>query len=219
MQYSNLLALLPMLLHAEAAETVLGAYMFHRHGDRTPKSLPPADLTALGYEQVYNSGQYYRSRYLTGSSKIHDMNRDLVKLQQLSITAPVDNVLQSSAMAFSQGLYPPVGDNVGIQTLANNETVPATMNGYQLIPVNIVSSGTGSEDNGWLQDSTGCYNAKLSSNNYFSSAEYMNKLNSTHDFYQSVIPVLNGAFSANDVTFKNAYVGQYCDHHAVKLHA
>ncbi|KAF2261132.1 phosphoglycerate mutase-like protein [Lojkania enalia] len=208
MQNSLLPLLLSLLATAEAAETVLGAYIFHRHGDRTPKALAPANLTTLGYEQVYNSGQYYRSRYLDSSSasNIHGINEDIVNLQQLSVTAPVDNILQNSAMGFLQGLYPPVGESIGVQTLANGTDVQAPMNGYQLIPINTVSTGSGSEDNGWLQDATGCYNAKLSSNNYFSSAEYENLLSSTQDFYDSLLPVVNATLDTEDVSFKNAYI-------------
>ncbi len=42
-------------------ETVLGVYMFHRHGDRTAKITPPSNLTDLGYLQVFESGEYVRS--------------------------------------------------------------------------------------------------------------------------------------------------------------
>jgi hypothetical protein len=35
-----------------SAETVLGAYIFSRHGDRTAKSTPPTVLTDLGYQEV-----------------------------------------------------------------------------------------------------------------------------------------------------------------------
>lgn len=80
MHFTTLLPALALLTSTDAAETLLGAYIFHRHGDRTPKSLPPTNLTSLGYSQVYSSGQYYRSRYLTSSSKIYGLNTDLVKL-------------------------------------------------------------------------------------------------------------------------------------------
>ena len=206
MQFTIALSVLSFLSSSQAAETVLGVYMFHRHGDRTPKALAPANLTTLGYEQVFTSGDYYRSRYLTGDSKIKGINEDIVKLQQLAVTAPVDNVLQSSAMGFLQGLYPPVGQTV--QTLRDGDTVQAPMDGYQLIPVNIVTSGTGSEDSGWLQASTSCYNAAISSNNYFNSESYSSKLNSTKDFYSTIVPVVNGTFASSAVTFKNAYTGE-----------
>jgi hypothetical protein len=205
MHFTSAISALSVIGSAQAAETVLGVYMFHRHGDRTPKSLAPTNLTTLGYEQVYRSGEYYRSRYLTGSSKIRGINEDLVRLSQLSVTAPVDNVLQSSAQGFLQGLYPPTGQTV--QTLANGDSVQAPMDGYQLIPINTLGTGAGSEDAGWLQDATTCYNAKLSSNNYFSSAEYTQLLNKTKGFYADLVPVVNGTFNEKDVTYKNAYVG------------
>lgn len=209
MRVSIVLPALALLASAEAAETLLGAYIFHRHGDRTPKSLPPTNLTALGYDQVYTSGQYYRSRLVSGSTKIKGLNSDVVKLSQIAVTAPVDNVLQNSAAGFLQGLYPPVGEQVNVQTLANGSIVQSPMNGYQLIPVNIVSQGSGSEDNGWLQDASGCENAKLSSNNYFTSAEYNNLLSSTEGFYNELVPVVNDTFDESMVTFKNAYIGRF----------
>ena len=198
------LSALSFFAGADAAETVLGAYILHRHGDRTPKALAPTNLTALGYEQVYTSGSYYRSRYLSGTSKIHGINQDLVKLSQISVTAPVDNVLQNSAMGFLQGLYPPVQTT---QTLANGDEVQAPMDGYQLIPVNTVSTGSGSEDSGWLQDATSCQNAKTSSNSFFNSQEYSNLSSSTKDLYSTIVPSINNVISSDQVTFKNAYVG------------
>ncbi|KAG9200255.1 hypothetical protein G6514_007468 [Epicoccum nigrum] len=197
------LSTLSLLAAAEAAETVLGAYIFHRHGDRTPKALAPTKLTTLGYEQVYRSGQYYNSRYITGDSKIKGISEDTVSLSQLSVTSPVDNVLQSSAMGFLQGLYPPVQT---VQTLANGSDVSAPLSGYQLIPVNTIETGAGSEDSGWLQDASSCANAKISSNNYFSSAQYQDTLKATGDFYKSLVPVVNATLAADQVTFKNAYV-------------
>ena len=195
---------LSLLAAADAAETVLGAYIFHRHGDRTPKALAPTKLTTLGYEQVYRSGQYYTARYIMGDSKIQGISEETVSLSQLSVTSPVDNVLQSSAMGFLQGLYPPVQT---VQTLANGSEVSAPLSGYQLIPVNTIETGAGSEDNGWLQDASSCANAKVSSNNYFSSAQYQDTLKATGDFYKSLLPVVNATLTADQVSFKNAYVG------------
>ncbi|CAI6333247.1 unnamed protein product [Periconia digitata] len=203
MHLTTALSLLPLLSSANAAETVLGAYVFHRHGDRTPKSLAPTNLTALGYEQVYTSGQYFRSRYLEGSSKIDGINQDTVRLTQLAVTAPVDNVLQNSAMGFLQGLYPPVQT---VQTLSNGRDIQAPMDGYQLIPINTIETGAGSEDSHWLQDASSCANAKASSNRYFSSKEYADMLESTTPFYKSLVPVVNSTLEPSTVTFKNGYI-------------
>lgn len=200
-------SLVPLL---NAQETVLGVYIFHRHGDRTSKSFTPTSLTDLGYAQVYASGDFYRNRYIdsNASSPIFGISSNVAKNSQLSVQAPVDTVLQNSAAGFLQGLYPPVGATLGTQKLANGTNVTAPMGGFQLIPVNAIasaSSSANSENSAWLQGSSGCENAIVSSNNYFTSAEYMQKFNSTSAFYQSILPVINSTFTAAQDTFKNAY--------------
>lgn len=191
-----------------AAETVLGAYLFVRHGDRTPKSLAPSNLTDLGYAEVYQTGSYYRSRYLESDSNLYisGINSDIVKQSQIEVSAPVDDVLQNSAQGFLQGLYPAVGTNESSETLANGTTVSSPLNGYQLIPVDIATTGSGSEDTAWLQGSTGCYYATLSSNEYFTTSTYSDLYNSTKSFYSSILPAVNRVFNASQTTFKNAYL-------------
>lgn len=205
-------ALVPMVLAqtTNSNENVLGVFMFHRHGDRTPKALAPANLTDLGYSQVYASGHYYRNRYISSNAtlQINGVNSDIVKQSQIAVSAPDDIVLQNSAMGFLQGLYPPVGDALGTQTLRDGTNVSAPMNGYQLIPVDIVSSGSGSEDNSWLQSASGCAAAVISSNNYFSSEQYTDLLDSTRDFYQNIYPVINGTLTEEESTFKDAYTSE-----------
>ncbi|KAI7789056.1 hypothetical protein LA080_005160 [Diaporthe eres] len=209
MAIKHLVALLSLLPGEVLTETVLGAYIFHRHGDRTTKSWPPTSLTALGADQVYVSGQWYRNRYIASNSThtILNIAPDVAVLSQMSITAPVDNVLQASAEVFTQAIYPPAG-SAATQTLANGQEVQAPLNGYQYIPVNIVSSAassSGAEDNPWLQGSSGCAKAVVSSNEYFSSSEYLDLLNQTRDFYQGLLPVYNTTFDSSEATFKNAY--------------
>lgn len=192
------------------SETVLGVYLFHRHGDRTPKILPPSNLTDLGYRQVYQSGQYYRSRYIDANSplRISGINTDEVMESQLQASAPLDTVLQNSAQGFLQALYPPVGSGMDTETLANGSTVTAPMNGYQLIPVELVESGSGSEDSSWLQSTSDCYRAELSSNDYFLSDQYTTLMSNTEDFYQRLIPVIEPMFNDSSANFKNAYTSK-----------
>ncbi|KAJ9134100.1 Histidine acid phosphatase [Pleurostoma richardsiae] len=209
MELTYILAGLLPLLSPAAAETVLGAYVFHRHGDRTSKSTPPTSLTALGADEVYVSGSYYRSRYVAenGTSQILAIQPNVVKLSQLSVVAPVDNVLYNSAQVFLQGLYPPAG-SAAEQTLANGSTVEAPLNGYQYIPISASSaaaSSSGSEDSGWLQGSSGCGNAVVSSNDYFKSDEFVSTQSRTLDFYHSILPVINATFTEDETNFKNAY--------------
>lgn len=203
---------LAALLPAVAGETVLGAYIFHRHGDRTPKAWPPTALTALGAEQMLTSGTYYRNRYVKNdaSSAISSLSHNLAVLSQMSVTAPVDTVLQNSAQVFLQGLYPPAG-SVATQKLANGTEITPPLGGYQYIPINAVSSaatGASSEDSVWLQGTSGCGNAMTSSNQYFTSTEYLDTLASTADFYKSLEPVINGTYSEAQATFKNAYASE-----------
>ncbi|KAF4821706.1 hypothetical protein CGCTS75_v010889 [Colletotrichum tropicale] len=206
MELKLLLALgLPIV--PAAAETVLGIYVFHRHGDRTAKKWPPVRFTDLGADEVYSSGLYYRSRYVSSnaSQQIRSLSTDKVRPEQLAVTSPTDVVLQSSAYAWLQGFYPPAGT---ANTLANGTSVEAPLGGYQYVPVNAVSTAATSQDaenSEWLQGGSGCGNAVVSSNNYFSSPEYKNYSDASADFYQGLLPVINGTFSSKTATFENAY--------------
>ncbi|KAK5166144.1 uncharacterized protein LTR77_008405 [Saxophila tyrrhenica] len=203
-----LAAALPTALSQSSnSETILGVYMFHRHGDRTAKITAPANLTDLGYRQVYDSGSYYRSRYIDSGAdfRISGINPDAVLQSQLQVSSPIDDVLQNSATGFLQALYPPVGSELDAEELRNGSTVTAPMQGYQLIPIGVAESGTGSEDSTWLQGTSDCAKAEVSSNEYFVSDEYRRLYDSTRDFYRNLLPVISGMFSEDDATFENAY--------------
>lgn len=209
MQLQQFFFLLYLPTFCCSAETVLGVYIFSRHGDRTPKSLPPTSLTSLGYSQIFERGAYYRDRYIGSDApqKIQGLNPDEVKLSQLAVSAPQDNVLMNSAQGFLQALYPPIGRNASAEKLRNSSTVEAPMEGYQLIPVSTVSSGTGSEDSAWLQGASNCGNAQTSSSQYYSSAEFKQLYDSTLDFYKGLTPVVNGTFREEEMSYKSAYSG------------
>lgn len=188
------------------AERVLGAYIFARHGDRTAKVFGNTQLTDLGYREVFDSGSFYNQRYISSDSskQIEGISADVVNSKQISASAPSDAVLQNSATGFLQGVYPPVG-KVASQTLGNGNSVEAPLNGYQLIQLAPATTSKNAEDSTWLQGSSGCQKATLSSNNYFSSEMYTSLLSSTKEFYQSLSPMLDGTFASSDMTFKNAY--------------
>jgi hypothetical protein len=190
-----------------AQDTIYAVYIFHRHGDRTPKALPPTNLTILGYDEVLSSGAFYNKRYVDAASPNHiaGLSSGIVDNAQLTVSAPLDPVLQNSAFGFLQGLYPPVG--VQTETLANGSTVAAPLGGYQLVPVDLVGNGAGSENTAWLQDASGCANAKASSNDYYLSDEYWSLLNSSAAFYARLDPVVAATFAPAYVTYKNAYSG------------
>ena len=197
------LSFLPTLVHSE---TLLGAYIFHRHGDRQSKSLPPVLLTVLGYNEVYLSGQYLRQRYISSNdsgTQIAVISETDVVESQIEVSAPDDLVLMASAQGFLQGLYPPAETS---STLRNGTTVTAPMGGFQLIPIHTVTStGSGIESAGWLQGSTGCANAIASSAEYYTTPEFKAIANSTASFYQGLESVISGVFTPTQATFKNAY--------------
>lgn len=202
--------LLPVLLFpflACAAETILGVFIFSRHGDRTAKSTPPAALTTLGYRQIFNSGTYFRNRYIAPdvASRIVGVDSDVVEQSQITVSCPVDTVLMNSAQGFLQGLYPPVGSQLASDTLRNGSVISSPLNGYQLIPIGSTTAGMGSEDSAWLQASSNCPQAILSSNEYFTSSDYNNLLASTGAFYKSLTPLINATFGADQISYKNAY--------------
>jgi hypothetical protein len=207
MYLSSILAAVAVAGLTSAQETVLGVYIFSRHGDRTAKATPPTNLTDLGYQEIFTSGAWFRNQYIADDAprRIHGINSALVKQSQITASAPVDTVLQNSALGFLQGLYPPVGPILGSNTLRNGTVVESPLNGYQLIPLETVETGAGSENSAWLQGSTNCANAQVSSNNYFASSNYLDTLEATRGLYERVIPMVNQTFTPEKTTYKNAY--------------
>jgi acid phosphatase len=152
------------------------------------------------------TGTFFNDRYIssTSSYQIDGISTDIVNLAQVTASAPQDDVIETSGEGFLQGLYPPIG-SVATETLRNGSTIQSPMNGYQLIPMSDVQSGSMSEDNMWLQSTSSCNNAKVSSNNYFSSNSFKSLLSSTKEVYQSLEPLINGTFSLSELSYKNGY--------------
>ena len=53
---------------AQADSNVIAVFLIGRHGDRTSKVEGNIQLTTLGKNQVFNTGSYFRRRYLNSSS-------------------------------------------------------------------------------------------------------------------------------------------------------
>lgn len=197
---------------AATAETVLGVYIFSREGDRTSQSTPNTMLTELGYAEVYQTGTWFRNEYIANgaSRRIWNLQPNKVQLSQISASAPLDNVLMSSAMGFTQGLYPPVGEQAATAGLRNGSTVTEPLNGYQLVPIQQSTTGTRTETSAWLQGNRGCGRASDSSRNYFNSTDFYTVSNASQNFYQQIAPVVANTFPNPDlVNFYNAYSGRF----------
>lgn len=203
---SGLLLAASLSAHLADAERVLGAFIFARHGDRTAKVFGETKLTDLGYREVFDTGSYYNNRYISSASSQHieGINEFIVNSKQINASSPSDTVLQNSATGFLQGVYPPAG-NKAVETLANSTTVEAPLNGYQLVQLSVTATNQNSESSTWLQGSSGCQRATVSSNNYYLSKSYQSLLASTKNFYESLSPMLNRTFSAGEISFENAY--------------
>ena len=203
---NHLLHLALLLPLSCVADSIVGVYLVTRHGDRTSKEAPPTSLTPLGIQETYDTGAYFRDRYVDdddGDTEIAGISAKAVELGQIAPTAPQgDNVLQNSAQAFLQGLYPPIQQ---VEYLRDGKKVQTPIN-LQLIPVQATNqAGPILENTIWLQGASGCTNAVTSSSGYTSSAEYLSLLDSTSDFYKRLDPVIKGAYSGDDQSFKNAY--------------
>ncbi|KAJ5974779.1 hypothetical protein N7481_008486 [Penicillium waksmanii] len=201
MSFISTLTVVASLLLADLvnAERVLGVYIFQRHGDRTAKAWPPTKLTSLGYSQEYRTGSFFHDRYISDNSsyQIDGISTDIVNLAQVTASAPQDD---DSCKAST----PPVG-SIATDTLRNGSTIQSPLNGYQLIPMSDVRSGSGSEDNTWLQSTSSCSKAKFSSNNYLNSKSYHDLLSTTRGLYQSLEPLVNQTFNPSELSYKNAY--------------
>ncbi len=140
-------------------ETVWSSFAYILYGERTPLrgQLEPS-LTPLGAQQLYSQGSLFRSRYLSNSSlsdednaittnsPIAGIERLSLDNSQLSLYSTADDYVVGGALAFMQGLYPPVTvtfayDNGGVNAsrLANGTMIDYPLNGYQYPTISTVT--------------------------------------------------------------------------------
>ncbi|KAI1488925.1 histidine phosphatase superfamily [Biscogniauxia mediterranea] len=112
-----------------------------------------------------------------------DLEGNAIDNSQLSIYSTTDDVVTGSALAFLQGLYPPVAGSSNASTLANGTTIEYPLSGYQYPNVQTLS---GLDPNSiWLDGHSGCP-AYLSSGNAFADSAYSRQLYAASlAFYQT----------------------------------
>ncbi|TLD08337.1 uncharacterized protein PgNI_07046 [Pyricularia grisea] len=151
-------------------EIVWSSVAYIYHGERQPLvALGSPVLTPLGAQQMLAQGAYFRARYLssgtsdsTGSPhRISSLDADSLDSTKISVVSSDDAYVSSSAIAFMQGLYPPVtGTMAGIAggaavaRLANNSVVEFPLNGYQYPRVQ--ASSMLSSESVWTQGYQDC---------------------------------------------------------------
>ncbi|KAK4246199.1 histidine phosphatase superfamily [Corynascus novoguineensis] len=191
------------------AETIHGALVFTRHGDRTAKHFGNWVLTPLGAQQVFQVGTDYRSRYLSSSSpqRIRGISEFEYVPAQVWASAPDSPVLLTTANSFLQALYPPLGDIkplLSAQDLANGSSVESPLAGYQYVTLHGVSED--SPETIWIKGDDECPAIKAASADFKASTEYQDRLASTRDFYQSLYPLVSDLYpSAEDLSYDSAY--------------
>ncbi|KAG4222087.1 hypothetical protein PC116_g29438 [Phytophthora cactorum] len=145
------LSLVSESLAQSANETVWASFAYVLYGERTPfLGDLVSSLTPLGAQQLYSQGSLFRARYLSNSSlsdednaittnsPIVGLERQALDNSQLSVFSSTDDYVVGGALAFLQGLYPPVtrafADNNGganASRLANGTLVNYPLGGYQ----------------------------------------------------------------------------------------
>ncbi|KAK4040675.1 histidine phosphatase superfamily [Parachaetomium inaequale] len=192
-----------------AAETIHGALVFSRHGDRTTKHFGSQVLTSLGAKQVFQVGSDYRSRYLSSSSaqRIRGISEFEYVPAQVYASAPDAPILLDTATAFLQGLYPPLGDiqpTLAAQDLANGSSVESPLTGYQYVTLHGINDD--SPETVWIKGDDSCPVITAAAAEFKQSAEYHSRLSSTKDFYESLYPLVADAYpSASDLSYAKAY--------------
>ncbi|KAI1456502.1 phosphoglycerate mutase-like protein [Annulohypoxylon moriforme] len=206
-------------------ETVWSSFSYVLYGERTPlqAQLAPS-LTPLGAQQLYSQGALFRARYLspnanlsaeenaiTTNSPISGIEVQALDNSQLSIYSTTDDYVVGGALAFLQGLYPPItrtfasnngGENASV--LANGTMIDYPLDGYQYpniltIPVTDMSSV-------WLEGHAACAEYWASSNDFRSSTIGQEMYNSTLNFYQRTFSeVFPGAIANSMLNFDYAY--------------
>jgi len=149
---------LALLARTSSAQTehVWSSVAWILHGERTPiwGSLPQLTLTPLGAQQMFAQGSLLRARYLsrdpneknTEYTPIVGIEANAIDNSQLTILAPTDPYMVTSAQAFTQGLYPPIlqafSNNSGGMEAAlnpNGSIVNYPLGGYQYPNIKTVS--------------------------------------------------------------------------------
>lgn len=132
-------------------ETVWASVAYVLFGERTPLlGQTTASLTPYGAQQLHSQGELFKARYLangslsttdkivTASMPIVGIERRALDNDQLSIMSSTDDYVTGSALAFMQGLYPPItqafasgNGGMNASVLANGSLINFPLDGYQ----------------------------------------------------------------------------------------
>ncbi|KAI0685017.1 histidine phosphatase superfamily [Cytidiella melzeri] len=177
--------------------TILGLVLIARHGDRegfyqdpTTYAASATSITPLGETQEFLLGSFIRSLYLEpNASEYIGTTFPLFNQSQVWVRADAGGeggVIFDSAIAATQGLFPPTLANT--IELANGTNVTAPFSGYQYVPIESVEP----EEDVSLEGYTSCTNFANKNTAFYQSPGFLQKANESAAFLQSLPPFLDG---------------------------
>ncbi|KAK4540510.1 hypothetical protein LTR36_009148 [Oleoguttula mirabilis] len=212
----------PETVAAQDDYTVWASVIFSRTGERTPEVLGyiPTTLTSLGAQQAYESGAFFRSRYISSvsiidgidSAPLQGLSAESIDSVQLYIAALDEQYTVASAQAFVQGLYPPFTLNSSAASmldptsvLANGTYVEYPLEGYQYAQVH--AFGALDSEFPFLGGSLDCPAFDVSAVGYTSTSEFAATEASSKSTYQTIgAPLLSAVLEDEDTwDYYNAY--------------
>ncbi|KAK3371455.1 histidine phosphatase superfamily [Lasiosphaeria ovina] len=202
------------------------------YGELTPGfgNMNPAALTPLGAQQMYSQATMFRARYLGHSSDeqenvtsiapIVGIQTNVIDNDQLSILSTTDRFATAGALAFMQGLYPPLNQAWINKTggseaflLSNGSSIDYPLGGYQY--PDIQSSSMFDQDSIWLQGQAVCSNYIKSLLDFDSDSDVVSAQANSSKFYKGVATRIFSDFDSSAVNFDNAYeLYEYAAYHA-----
>ncbi|KAI5804125.1 histidine phosphatase superfamily [Peziza echinospora] len=187
------------------AEVIHAVVAIQREGDRTWRGRLPTHLTVLGEAQSFESGAFYRQRYIesTSENNIVGISQTEYSSDQVYAIAPDQPLLVTTAQAFLQGLYPPKVYNKPIP-LGNGETVIDPVNGTQYTTVHTISSMD--PNTIWLNADDNCPTYGIQAREYTTSDEWARLLKESDAFYDTLNEdFLKGVFQNSEIGYQSAY--------------
>ena len=212
-----------LLMNARGTSAVRihASVVFAHYGERTPPLLPDmTELTPLGAQQMFSAGAFFRSRYITSrpaaednataSRPIWGLRTHRISDHQVHVGVAGAGPTAGSALAFMQGLYPPLDNSSkGVvlssqSLLANGSNVVGPLGGYQYARMN--SPSILDPDSIWLAGDVGCAQHAYSTTDYFSTREFAETSASSQDLYGNIAAqFLRGAAPGVPLDYRNAF--------------
>ncbi|KAF2198888.1 phosphoglycerate mutase-like protein [Delitschia confertaspora ATCC 74209] len=196
-----------------ADETVHGAVVFMRTGDRIPdlhKEGTSQTLSALGAQQIYQMGQNFRGRYINGlgsiglgQSQISTLSQDVLDNNQVFVMTRQEPYLIASAQAFMQGFYPPTNVSTG-KVLANGTAIDLPFEGYQYPEIRV--AGQYDPYSIYMAGSQQCPEAQRHSLEYYETQHSQDAFKSSMPLYNSLDPKwFQGVTNQSLINYYQAY--------------